>query len=269
MIFMEKLRACSRRNNSLLCVGLDTDRSRLPDAVEGDVLAFNRAIIEATSDIVCAYKPNIAFYEALGEKGWRVLKDTIRMIPAAIPILLDAKRGDIGNTARMYASAFYEELGVDAVTVNVYMGFDAIEPFLAYGDRCAFVLCLTSNPGAMDFQYLASEGRPLYRIVAEKVLEWSQVGSCGLVIGATRPEPLKELREIAPDLPFLIPGVGAQGGDIEPIVRYGTDPQGELAIINASRSVLYASKERNFAEAARDAALEIQRRANQYRTQER
>jgi len=265
MRFVEKLLACSRRNGSLLCVGLDTDRSRLPHSLDGDVLAFNRAIIEATSDLVCAYKPNIAFYEVLGETGWRVLKETIRAVPAGVPVILDAKRGDIGNTAWRYASAFFEELGVDAVTVNAYMGFDAVEPFLSYEDRCAFVLCLTSNPGAMDFQYLSVEGKPLYRVVAEKVVEWNQAGSCGLVIGATRAEALRELREIAPDLPFLIPGIGAQGGDLEKVVRYGTDQQGELAIINASRAVLYASNERDFAEAARGVASELRMTANRFR----
>lgn len=269
MTFVEKLLACSRRNNSLLCVGLDTDRSRLPEGLGGDVLAFNRAIVAATSDLVCAYKPNIAFYEALGEDGWRVLKQTIRAVPEGIPVILDAKRGDIGNTARMYASAFFEELGVDAVTVNPYMGFDAVEPFLMYGDRCAFVLCLTSNPGATDLQHLSVEGTPLYRVVAEKAVEWSWRGSCGLVIGATRAEALRELREIAPDLPFLIPGIGAQGGDLEQTVRYGTDAQGELAIINASRAVLYASNERDFTEAARGVALELRTMANRFRSKEK
>jgi orotidine-5'-phosphate decarboxylase len=269
MTFVEKLRICSQRNHSLLCVGLDTDRSRLPDGVGGDALAFNRAVIEVTSDLVCAYKPNIAFYEAMGEEGGRILKETLGAIPGHIPVILDAKRGDIGNTARMYARAFFEELGVDAVTVNPYMGFDAVEPFLSYEDRCAFVLCLTSNPGAMDFQHLSVARGPLYRVVAEKVVEWNRIGSCGLVVGATRAEALKELREIASGLPFLIPGIGTQGGDLEQAVHYGTDPQGELAIINASRAVLYASNERDFAEAARRVASEIRRMANRYRENRR
>ena len=254
MGFFEKLKAASRMHQSLLCVGLDTDVDRIPPSLKGDVLAFNRAIIEATSDLVCAYKPNIAFYEAMGARGWRTLRDTIRAVPEDIPVILDAKRGDIGNTARMYARAFFEKLGVDAVTINAYMGFDAVEPFLAYEGRCAFILCLTSNPGSADFQRLRCEGKPLYRWMAEKTVAWSERGACGLVVGATHPEELREIRDTVPKLPFLIPGLGAQGGDVAATVRFGTDANGEGAILNSSRGILYASDGADFAEAARTAA---------------
>ena len=254
MGFFEKLKAAGRRRQSLLCVGLDTDPDRIPPSLKGDVLAFNQAIIEATSDLVCAYKPNIAFYEAMGARGWRNLRDTIRAVPKDVPVILDAKRGDIGNTARMYAKAFFEELGVDAVTVNAYMGFDAVEPFLAYEGRCAFILCLTSNPVSADFQRLRCVGKPLYRWMAEKAVAWSEQGACGLVVGATHPEELREIRETAPKLPFLIPGLGAQGGDVAATVRCGTDANGEGAILNSSRGILYASSGADFAEAARTAA---------------
>jgi len=268
MGFLEKLKQASREHNSLLCVGLDTDLDRIPPSLKGDALAFNRAIVEATSDLVCAYKPNIAFYEAMGARGWRVLRDTIRAVPEDIPVILDAKRGDIGNTARMYARAFFEELGVDAVTVNAYMGFDAVEPFLVYRDRCAFVLCLTSNAGSADFQRLRCEGKPLYRWMAEKTVAWSERGACGLVVGATHPEELREIREVAPDLPFLIPGLGAQGGDVEMTVRFGTDANGEGAILNSSRGILYASDGADFAEAARKAALRLREEINRSRGRE-
>jgi orotidine-5'-phosphate decarboxylase len=257
MGFFEKLKAASQMHQSLLCIGLDTDPDRIPPSLKGDVLAFNQAIIEATSDLVCAYKPNIAFYEAMGAQGWRNLRETIRAVPEDIPVILDAKRGDIGNTARMYAKAFFEELEVDAVTVNAYMGFDAVEPFLAYEGRCAFILCLTSNPGSADFQRLRCEGKPLYHWMAEKAVAWSERGGCGLVVGATHPEELREIRDTAPKLPFLIPGLGAQGGDVAATVRFGTDANGEGAILNSSRGILYASDGADFAEAARTAAKSL------------
>ena len=257
MGFLEKLKRASQTNQSLLCVGLDTNVDRIPRTLKGDALAFNRAIIEATSDLVCAYKPNIAFYEAMGAQGWRTLRETIRAVPEDIPVILDAKRGDIGNTARMYAKAFFEKLGVDAVTVNAYMGYDAVEPFLAYEGRCTFILCLTSNAGSADFQRLRCEGRPLYRWMAEKTRLWSERGACGLVVGATHPEELREIREAAPGLPFLIPGLGAQGGDVAAAVRFGTDANGEGAILNSSRGILYASSGTDFAEAAREAAASL------------
>jgi len=268
MRFVEKLLSVSRRNNSLLSVGLDTDLDKIPKHLlkeEDPLFAFNRAIIDSTSDLVCAYKPNVAFYEAWGAKGWEALRKTCEYIPGEIPIILDAKRGDIGNTARMYAKAFFQKLNVDAITVNPYMGKDAILPFLEYEDRCTFVLCLTSNPGAKDFQFSLVEGKPLYEIVAQKVLSWNQKNNCGLVVGATHPHQLKKVREIAASLPILIPGIGAQAGDVESTVKFGTDEKGELAIINSSRAILYASPEREFDQTARREAMRLKDLINLYR----
>lgn len=249
--FLNKLRGAVSLSNSFLCVGLDPDLRRLPEAVHGDVRVFLREIISATSDLVCAYKPNIAFYEALGEEGWKVLRDTIRSIPDHIPVILDAKRADIGNTARMYAEAYFEDLGVDAVTVNPYMGYDAVEPFLAYG--AVFVLCATTNPSAGELQLLIVEGRPLYLRVAEMATKWAEGGEVGLVVGAKDPEAVREVRKVASDLPFLVPGVGAQGGDLEASVRAGKDGGG--VVVNVSRAVLYTSSGQDFAGAAREAAV--------------
>jgi orotidine-5'-phosphate decarboxylase len=260
MSFVEKLLNTCRKNNSLLCIGLDTDLRRIPEFLlseDNPVLAFNRAIIEATADLVCAYKPNAAFYEALGKSGWETLRQTRCLIPEGIPVIVDAKRGDIGNTARMYAQVFYEDLDFDAVTVNPYMGFDAVEPFLAYPGRCALVLCLTSNPSAGEFQHLSVDEEPLFARVARRAVEWDRQGPCGLVVGATQAQELERVRKIARMLPILIPGIGAQGGDVAAAVKSGTDDSGELAIINVSRSILYASKGRDFARRARQEAVRV------------
>lgn len=268
MKFVEKLLKISRKNNSLVCVGLDTDLEKIPKHLLGEndpIFAFNQKIIDATSDLVCAYKPNMAFYEAFGSKGWDALKKTCEYIPQEIPIIIDAKRGDIGNTVRMYAKASFEELKADAVTVNPYMGKDALLPFLEYEDKCAFVLCLTSNEGASDFQLALIDGKPLYETVAEKVLSWNQRNNCGLVVGATYPEQLKRIRQIVPSLPILIPGVGAQAGDIESTVKSGTDENEELVIINSSRAILYASSEKDFAQAARSETMRLRDSINLYR----
>lgn len=268
MRFIEKLTNISRKNNSLLCIGLDTDLEKIPKFLLKDhdpFFSFNQKIIESTGDLVCAYKPNIAFYEAYGPKGWQALKKTCEAIPKEIPIILDAKRGDIGNTAKMYAKAILENLGADAVTVNPYMGEDAIFPFLEYEDKCAFILCLTSNKGAQDFQLSLIDGKPLYQLVAEKTLSWDKRENCGLVVGATYPEQLRKIREIAKSLPILIPGIGAQAGELESTVKFGTDEKGERAIINSSRAIIYASQKENFAEAARDEALKLKDKINLYR----
>ena len=257
-IFRHKLAAASARNESLLCVGLDPVIEKLPAAMltESDpVLRFCIEIIQATSDLVCAYKPNFAFFGALGESGWRTLESTLEQIPSHIPVILDAKVGDIGNTAQQYARMFFERLGADALTVNPYMGYDAVEPFLAYGDRGIFLLCLTSNPGSADFQTLRVDGEPLYHSVARRAAAWDkEAGNCGLVVGATRAETLIEVRRLAPELPLLVPGVGTQGGDLEAVVVNGQDAAGGGLVINASRSVLYASSEADFGTAARSAA---------------
>ena len=268
MKFVEKLKEISQKNNSLLCVGLDTDIKKIPlflHKEDDPVFSFNKKIIDSTSDLVCAYKPNIAFYEALEEKGWESLKKTTDYIPTDIPIILDAKRGDIGNTAKMYATAFFEKLKVDAVTLNPYLGEDAINPFLEYDDKLSFILCLTSNKSADDFQLKEIDGRPLYQLVAEKVLEWNKKQNCGLVVGATYPEQLKKIRGIVPNLPILIPGVGAQEGDLESTVKFGTDKDGNLAIINSSRGIIYASVNEDFADAAREKAKKLKDTINLFR----
>ena len=255
--FCQKLSAAAAANDSLLCIGLDPDIDKLPAAVRSDhdpVLKFTSEIIEATADLACAYKPNFAFFGALGEGGWRTLESTLERIPSHIPVILDAKVGDIGNTAQQYARMFFERLGADALTVNPYMGHDAVEPFLAYGDRGVFLLCLTSNPGSADFQTLEVSDGQLYQSVARQAVAWNSAGNCGLVVGATRAETLIEVRRLAPDLPLLVPGVGTQGGDLEAVVTNGQDSSGGGLVINASRSVLYASSGVDFAAAARSAA---------------
>lgn len=262
--FLDKLLAAQRRNDSLLCVGLDIDPARVPPALlehPNWIETFNCGIIEATRDLVCAYKPNLAFYEALGWAGWEGLRRTLAAIPSDIPVIADGKRGDIGNTSAAYARALYEELGFDAATLSPYVGFDGLEPFLRYDDRGAFVLCKTSNPGSGDVQDLLVEWRgqhlPLYMVVAQRVVEWNDRGNCGLVVGATYPDQLRQIRAVAPDLPILIPGVGAQSGSLEEAVRLGVDARGERAIVSASRSILYAGGETNWQEAARAEALRL------------
>jgi len=258
--FFDKLERAAQRNGSLLCVGLDPDPARMPVS---DVAAFNRAIIEATAGLVCAYKPNLAFYEALGERGLAALRDTLAAIPSDIPVIADGKRSDIGNTAKAYARALFDELGVDAATVNPYLGGDAVEPFLEREEKAAFILCRTSNPGARDLQDLlvtapgGGEARPLFEMVAEMARRWNSRGNVGLVVGATYPEELKRVRRLCPEMTFLVPGVGAQGGDVAAVVRNGLDKAGRGLIINVSRQVLYASREKDFAVAAAGAARQL------------
>jgi len=266
--FIEKLTNATRKNNSLLCVGLDTDPERIPDKVS--VFEFNRAIIDATSDLVCAYKLNLAFYEAMDAEGLDALKRTVKYIPDDIPVIGDAKRGDIGNTATAYAKAIFSNLGFDATTVNPYLGFDSIEPFIQYIDKGIFILCRTSNASALDFQSLHcqtdSGSRPLFEAVALKASQWNTLGNIGLVVGATYPEEIKLIRNSHPDMPFLIPGIGAQGGELASTVHYGVDNKGEKAIINSSRQIIYASREPDFAEAARRVAAELRDQINYHRS---
>ncbi len=261
MKFVDKLLTASRKNNSLLCIGLDPD----PELISGiDLLHFNRAIIDATSDLVCAYKPNLAFYEALGIEGMELLVKTVEHIPKDIPVIADGKRGDIGNTARAYARALFLTFGFDAATVSPYLGTDCIEAFTSYTDKGVFILCRTSNPGALDFQNLPGPGGvPLYELVARKAREWNTRGNIGLVMGATYPEELRVVRHLCPDMPLLIPGIGPQGGDLASAVRYGTDDSGEKAIIVAARQVLYAASGKGFAAAARKAAMGLRDRINE------
>jgi orotidine-5'-phosphate decarboxylase len=261
--FLEKLDKSAEKNNSLLCIGLDINLDRVPPSVlnrEDPIYIFNREIVNSTKDLVCAYKPNIAFYEVYGMYGLSSLIKTIELIlGTGIPVILDAKRGDIGHSSAAYARSAFEVYKADAVTVNPYLGKDSIEPFLEHQEKGVFVLCLTSNPGAKDFQ------PSIFKEVAKKAKEWNKYGNCGLVVGATKPEELKEIRDKAEDMPILIPGIGAQGGDIASTVKYGVNKQGNRAIINSSRSIIYASKEDNFAEAARKAAKNLRDNINQYR----
>ncbi len=260
MNFTDKLLAASRRNNSLLCVGLDPDVSLMSKV---GLLEFNKAIVDATADLVCAYKPNLAFYEALGIDGLKVLQKTIEHIPTNIPIIGDGKRGDIGNTAKAYAKALFVTFGFDAATVSPYLGFDSVEPFIEYKHKGVFILCRTSNPGAVDFQNLVNaQGIPLYEAVARKAKEWNIHGNIGLVVGATYPDELKAIRKLCPEMPLLIPGIGAQGGDLASAVKYGIDVQGEKAIIAVSRQILYASQGKDFAQAARHSAQELRDNIN-------
>jgi orotidine-5'-phosphate decarboxylase len=262
--FTEKLAITVNKNRSLLCIGLDPDPALMPDKT--GVYEFNQAIIDATADLVCAYKPNIAFYEAYGSNGLADLKRTREYIPEDIPVIIDAKRGDIGNTARAYARGLFDYFGFDAVTASPYLGYDSLEPFIEYEDKGVFVLCRTSNAGAVDFQSLAVEteegSKPLYEMVAARVNRWNTRSNLGLVVGATYPEELKRLRQDYPEIPLLIPGIGAQGGELSPVVRYGVDAGKQRTIINSSRQVIYASKGEDYATAARRAAEELRNRIN-------
>jgi len=263
MDFSEKLLQAARSNKSLLCIGLDPDPELMPDV---GVFEFNKAIVDATSDLVCAYKPNLAFYEVLGIEGLRALEQTVAYIPESIPIIGDAKRSDIGSTARAYAKALFETFGFDAATVNPYLGGDSIEPFIEYKEKGVFILCRTSNLGSAHFQALTllQTSRPLFELVAERAKEWNLYGNVGLVVGATYPEELRRVRELCPEMPLLIPGIGAQGGDLADTVRYGVDAKGEKAIISSSRQILYASRGADFAPAAREAALKLRHEINHY-----
>lgn len=265
--FHRELEAAIQRNNSWVCVGLDPEPERLPASLRGQpdaILAFNRAIIDATADLVCAYKPQIAHYAAVGAEDQ--LLETIRYIrerAPQVPVILDSKRGDIGSTADKYAREAFERFGADAVTINPYLGRDAAEPFLAYADKGIVVLCRTSNAGAREFQDLEVGGKKLYRIVAEHVAtQWNSHGNCLLVVGATYPAELAEIRSCTGEMTFLVPGVGAQGGDVEQVVRHGRHARGAGLVINSSRGILYASSAEDFAVAARHATLELRAAIN-------
>ena len=260
MSISNELRKIQTKNDSMICLGLDLDPKRMPQeyaAGTKGMFDFACRIIDATHDKVCAYKPNIAFYEALGPEGLSLLRLVVQRIPNDIPVIIDAKRGDIGNTAAQYAEALYNKLGAHWVTLSPYMGYDSLRPFLEYKDRGVFILCLTSNPGAKDFQMLPVEGKMLYQHVAEKVAYWNKDSNCGLVVGATQPEPLKEIRKVAGEMPILIPGVGAQGGSLEQAVTFGTDNFRKLALVNVSRSILYASRDADFAQKARQELMKL------------
>jgi orotidine-5'-phosphate decarboxylase len=238
----------SRR--SMLTIGLDPDPAKIPSILQGDILTFNKAVIDATRDVCVAYKPNLAFYESLGLAGWQILEKTIRYIGSEHLIIADAKRGDIGNTSAMYASAVFDQLQCDAITVSPYMGHDSVNPFYREG-KWVIILALTSNPGSFDFQQKKTDvGNYLFEEVMDTAASWGSPDNTMFVIGATHPDLLQACRTRFPDHFFLIPGVGAQGGDLEAICRVGVNAYGGL-LINASRSILYAGNGADFAEKAR------------------
>jgi orotidine-5'-phosphate decarboxylase len=269
--FIEKLNACAKKNRSMLCVGLDPALERLPAGIPRSakgVLEFNLAIIEATQKHVCAYKPNAAFYESLGAAGHRVLKATIDAVPEHIPVILDAKRGDIGNTARQYAISAFEKYGADAVTLSPYLGGDSLEPFLQYSDRGIIILCRTSNPGGADFQNLTlKNGKPLYMEVARRCKEWNKKwGNVAVVVGATAPKELARVRKVIGDqMPVLLPGIGAQGGDAEAALKAGLGSTPASVVVNASRGVIFASDKSDYAQAAARAADLLRKSLNRIR----
>jgi orotidine-5'-phosphate decarboxylase len=262
--FIDRLRAAQRGRGSALCVGLDVDPRRLPEGLDADqrgIERFIRGIVEATAHLACAYKPNLAFFEAMGQAGHAVLRSAIEAIPQEVITIADGKRGDIGTTAERYAAAIFEVYGFDAATLNPYQGHDSLEPYLTDRSRGGFILCKTSNPGSDDFQELicldGDRRAPLYEIVARRAVEWNQLGNVGLVVGATFPEQLARVRAIAPDLPILIPGVGTQGGDAAESIHRGAAADGTLALVNVARQILYASPGLDWAEQARREAQSL------------
>ena len=246
---------------SYLCVGLDSDFSRIPKHLlkyDDPVFEFNKQIIDATKDLCVSYKPNLAFYESRGVKGWQSLEKTMEYIPEEHFTIADAKRGDIGNTSRMYAKAFFEELNFDSVTVAPYMGIDSVQPFLEFENKWVILLALTSNKGSNDFQFTAQDGGiPLYEKVLRTAQTWGTPEQLMFVVGATHPEKFEEIRRIAPDHFLLVPGVGAQGGDLQKLSEYGLNDVCGL-LVNSSRGIIFASEGEDFAEQARASALKLQ-----------
>jgi orotidine-5'-phosphate decarboxylase len=252
-----------KSKKSFLCVGLDTDLTKIPEHLlefEDPIFEFNKQIIDATADLCVAYKPNSAFYESLGSKGWESLHKTDEYIPKGIFKIIDAKRGDIGNTSKLYAKAFFENMHFDSVTVSPYMGVDSVSPFMEYEGKWVILLALTSNVGAMDFQLLptTSNNRKVFEKVLIRSSKWGNDENMMFVVGATKADMLKSVREIVPNHFLLIPGVGAQGGSLDDVSRYGLNQDCGL-LVNASRSIIYASSGRDFAEKARQEALSIQK----------
>jgi orotidine-5'-phosphate decarboxylase len=270
MGFMQALRNRWNSADSLVCVGLDPEPAKFPARFADDPdAAFNfcRTIVDATAQYVCCFKPQIAHFAALGAEG--ALQRLIAHIHAThpgIPVILDSKRGDIGSTAQHYAAEAFDRYAADAVTANPYLGHDSLQPFLDRADRGVVILCRTSNPGAGDLQDLNIDGRPLYQHVAEKIArEWNGNGNCALVVGATWPEQLREVRAIVGDIPFLVPGVGAQGGDVEAVVANAKTAEGTGLVVSSSRAILYASNGDDFADAAAAAAKSLRNQINRYR----
>jgi orotidine-5'-phosphate decarboxylase len=248
--FIERLNMLISNKSSYLCVGLDPDQDKIPVHLKYEknpIDLFIKEIIEATKDIVVAYKANLAFYECEGQNGWEALANLSTHIPKDVILILDGKRGDINNTSKKYVKAYFEQLGCDAVTLHPYMGFDSIEPFIQDPENGAFILTLTSNKGASDFQTLQIGPTPLHHHVAKKTEQWNTNNNCGLVVGASEIDELKVLRRIIPELPFLIPGVGAQGGDLKAILKYGRDKSGTGMLINIGRDIIYSGEGKDFA----------------------
>ena len=250
MSYFEKLRAAVRDRHSLLCVGLDPDPARIPAGAAG-ALRFCRDVARRTEDVACCYKPNSAFWEQYGAGGWKALTELRGSLPAGIPMLLDAKRADVGSTMAAYARAAFEAVGADACTIHAYHGEDSIQEFTAYADRGVYLVCRTSNRGARDLQHLDADGRPLYLRVAELAGRLNRTGNLALVVGATAPDEIREVRAVS-GLPFLVPGVGAQGGDLEAAVRAAWTGDEASCLVNVSRGVLYAEDPAAAARAYRD-----------------
>jgi len=270
MNFINAIESSWEKNDSLLCIGLDPDINKIPAHIRSmnePIFEFNRAIIDATGDLVCSFKPQIAYYaSSRAEQQLEKTIEYIHMNHPGITVILDAKRGDIGSTAEMYAIEAFERYQADAVTVNPYMGGDTLDPFLRFKDKGVVILCRTSNPGARDIQDLESGGEKIYRIIAAKASrEWNYNGNVTLVVGATYPDELSSVRTTVGDMPLLVPGIGAQGGDVEKAVKNGRNSKGTGMIINSSRGIIYAGKGKDFAEAARTAAMELRDEINKYR----
>jgi orotidine-5'-phosphate decarboxylase len=270
MTFIDSLKGAWSTRNSLLCVGLDPDPAKFPAHLKGRddaIFEFCSAIVDATADLVCCFKPQIAYFAARrAEDQLEALIAHIHEKHPGVPVILDAKRGDIGSTAEQYAIEAFERFKADAITANPYMGRDSAEPYLAYKDKGVILLCRTSNPGGSDLQFLDVGGEKLYERVARLVAEeWNTTGQCALVVGATFPAEIARVREITGEMPLLVPGIGAQGGDIEATVKAGRTAAGTGLMINSSRAILYAGKDENFAAAARQAALDTREAINRHR----
>ncbi|MFT5258424.1 MAG: orotidine-5'-phosphate decarboxylase [Saprospiraceae bacterium] len=269
MRFIDSLKTAWQQQNSLVCVGLDPDIKRLPVHLGQErsaIFEFNKQLVDATAEYACCFKPQIAYYAAVGAEG--ELEKTIAYIKQhypTIPVILDAKRGDIGATADMYAVEAFGRYGADALTVNPYMGGDTIEPYLAYKDKGVVVLCRTSNSGSGEFQSLQADGEPLAWHVAKRAVDWNKDQQVMLVVGATYPEELGQIRELVGDMPLLVPGIGAQGGDLAAVMQHGVDSEGLGLMINSSRGIIYASSGKDFAAAAANEAKAMRDQINVHR----
>jgi len=272
MTFLDKLNKAIIKNNSLICIGLDTDLSKIPKHLlkESDpIFAFNKQVIDATHDLVCSYKPNMAFYEAYGIEGLNSLKKSINYLKTKyphIPTICDAKRADIGSSSEKYAKSIFEYFGFDSVTVNPYLGTDSLIPFLKYKEKGIIILCKTSNSGASDFQDLKVGKDKIYIKVAKQIIKWHKIHkNCLMVIGATWPKEIKEVRNLTDDIFFLVPGIGTQGGDAEKTVKYGLNSKNSGLIINVSRAIIYADNTKDFANIIRVKTLEYKNLINKFK----